>query len=220
MRNRCTRREGLRRQQRRRLTLAEDAAGGCDGVKNGQWGFHTADEERPWWQVDLGASMSLDKVLLYNRCDGMAGRNSRIMVMLSDDGKNFRQAYQHDGTVFMGHSDQKPLAVNMNGAAARYVRLQLPGKSYFHLDEVEVFASGGSKNVALGKTATQSSVSQWSSNHLAKGAAPRMYPTAKVAERGIQLADNLRTQGVDVDAELKSLRETDAAVGDSRAGTD
>ena len=33
-------------------TTAQDAAGGCDGVKTGYWGFHTASgEQDPWWQV-------------------------------------------------------------------------------------------------------------------------------------------------------------------------
>jgi len=48
---------------------AEDARGGCDGVKNGQWGFHTAYEADPWWQIDLGQSRPLERILLYNRCD-------------------------------------------------------------------------------------------------------------------------------------------------------
>ena len=38
------------------ITPADDAVGACDGVKNGKWGFHTALEDDPWWQIDLGAS--------------------------------------------------------------------------------------------------------------------------------------------------------------------
>ncbi|NOS69161.1 MAG: hypothetical protein HOP33_04445, partial [Verrucomicrobia bacterium] len=36
------------------LSTSDDAAGGCDGVTNGKWGFHTGLEANPWWQVDLG----------------------------------------------------------------------------------------------------------------------------------------------------------------------
>ena len=32
----------------------DDAAGGCDGVKDGEYGFHTEVQNQPWWQVDLG----------------------------------------------------------------------------------------------------------------------------------------------------------------------
>jgi hypothetical protein len=198
------------------VTPEQDAAGGVDGVIDGKWGFHTADEERPWWQVDLGKAAALERIVLYNRCDGCGGRNARIIVLLSDDGKTFRRAYQHDGTAFYGQTDKKPLSVDLKGAAARYVRLQLPGRSYFHLDEVEVYAAGGKENVALGKPATQSSVSEWSAGHSGKPAAasgrpsgPRAYPIAVAIERGLKLADDLRRRGADVEPQVKALRQAD-----------
>ncbi len=40
------------------ITPEEDAAGGCDGVKNGRWGFHTALEEDAWWQIVQGFFMN------------------------------------------------------------------------------------------------------------------------------------------------------------------
>ena len=190
-----------------KVTPEQDAAGGCDGVKDGKWGFHTAFEQDPWWQVDLGRVMPLGRVVLYNRCDSCAPRNSRIMVLLSDDGKNFRQAYQHDGTTFYGFTDKKPLAVPLNGVTARYVRLQLRGRNYFHLDEVEIHAAGGALNIARGRPATQSSVSAWSVAHTPEPAGPRVFPTAKVIERGLQLAEDLRGRGVVVDDDAAALRQ-------------
>lgn len=189
------------------VTPAQDAAGGVDGVKDGKWGFHTAMEPDPWWQVDLGKPTSLDHILLYNRCDSCGERNTRIKVLLSDDGKAFRQAYQHDGTMFYGFPDKKPLSVAMKGAEARYVRLALDGTSYFHLDEVEVYPVGDTKNVALGKPATQSSVSEWSDPHSVAAAAPQSYPVARVVERGLALAKNLRGMGVGVEKETAALRQ-------------
>ena len=47
-----------------------DAAGAVDGVKDGKYTFHTGLEANPWWQVDLGQSLPLDRVVIYNRCDG------------------------------------------------------------------------------------------------------------------------------------------------------
>ena len=178
------------------VTLESDAAGGCDGVKDGKWGFHTQVEEKPWWQVDLGQSLALDRVLLFNRCDSYATRNGRIIVLLSDDGKNFRQAYQHNGTTFLGFSDNKPLTIPLNGATGRYLRLQLPGKSYFHLDEVEVYVAA--RNVALGRPATQSSVSQGSASHSQTATG---FPVATVVERGRKLAEELRGMGVSAEME-------------------
>ena len=42
-----------------KVSLEQDAAGGCNGVKDGFWGFHTADEENPWWRVDLERPVAL-----------------------------------------------------------------------------------------------------------------------------------------------------------------
>jgi len=189
------------------VSPAADAAGGVDGVKNGQWGFHTACENNPWWQVDLQQSVSLGRVVIWNRCDpAMAARNNRIQVLGSEDGKTFKLLYQHDGTPFLGFSDQRPLSVPLHATTARYLRLALAGTSYFHLDEVEVFATGSSQNLALGKPATQSSVSPWSVAHVATGEATTM-PLATVLERGLKLATSLRRLGANTDQAERTLRE-------------
>ncbi|UCG57207.1 MAG: discoidin domain-containing protein [Phycisphaerales bacterium] len=179
----------------------EDAVGACDGIKNGEWGFHTEYEDNPWWQVDLGESMSLDRVAIYNRSD-FADRASRLIVLLADQTKNFTKVYEHDGRAFFGFADQKPLTVKLAGAEARYLRLKLPVRSYFHLDEVEIYASGGARNIALHKPATQSSTSQWSVRHRRE----RRYNFAKVVQRGLKLAENLRHLGADEDGQLRTLR--------------
>ena len=98
----------------RGVTPQQDAIGACDGIKDGKWGFHTGNEDDPWWQIDLVESAPLDRLILYNRCD-LAERNSRIRVLVSDDAGSFRQVYQHDGTTFLGYTDKKPLVVKLNG---------------------------------------------------------------------------------------------------------
>ncbi|NLX96889.1 MAG: discoidin domain-containing protein [Rhodopirellula sp.] len=148
--------EPLHSRHGKQVSPEEDAAGACDGIKDGKWGFHTDAENRPWWQVDLGQRCDLDHALIFNRCDSVADRASRLTVLVSDDGKDFRQVYQHDGSVFYGHNDGKPLRASL-GTAGRFVRIQLPAKNYLHLDEVEIFTDGGNENVALGKPARQSS---------------------------------------------------------------
>jgi hypothetical protein len=138
----------------------KDAAGGCDGVKNGDHGFHTDKEQDPWWQVDLGKLISLAGVMIYNRCNDkdMEKRADRIRILLSADGKSWTQVYEHSGPSFFGHSDGKPLKVPLGGKEARFVRLQIPVFDYFHLDEVEVYEKGNPRNIAQGKPAEQSSV--------------------------------------------------------------
>ena len=110
-----------------------------------------------------------------------------LLVLLSSDGRQFRQVYRRPGTVFYGATDGKPLIVKLGGAEARFVRLALQGRSYLHLDEVEAYAVGGEDNVALGKPAAQSSVSEWSVERCRSGvSAPREYPVALVVERGLK----------------------------------
>ena len=148
-----------------RVTTKSDAAGGCDGIKNGEFGFHTGATNDPWWQVDLGAAHKLGRVVIWNR-RAAAAQAARIKVLLSDDGRQFRPVYQHDGTVFGGVGDDKPLVVDLKGQPGRFVRLAVPGKNRLHLDEVEVFAAADAqKNIALHQPADQCSVSQWSVAH-------------------------------------------------------
>lgn len=189
------------------VTREEDAAGAVDGIKNGKWGFHTEFEENPWWQVDLRQLTRIGRIVLYNRCD-FAQRNSRIKVSVSDDGQSFRQVYQHDGTVFYGFTDGKPLNVTLEDVTARFVRLSLSGKSYFHLDEVEVYPVGENRNVAWHQPATQSSTSPWSARSLSAPArVPAPHPLGQVIERGLRLVESQRRLGAKVEVEAERLQQ-------------
>jgi len=189
------------------MTTPRDAAGGCDGIKDGAFGFHTNRDANPWWQVDLGESLPLDRVVIYNRCDGaVENRAARLRVLFSDDGRSWTEFYRHDGTTFFGQTDDKPLVIPADGAKARFVRVQLPGTEYFHLDEVEVYQTGSQANVALGKPADQSSVSQWSIARAASGHGTG-YRMAELVQSGLKLADDLRNRGADVEVEAETLRQ-------------
>ncbi len=187
----------------------EDAAGAVDGRKTGKWAFHTNLNNKPWWHVDLGKSQPLDRVEIWNRTDGVAARASRLIVLLSDDAKQWRQVYQHNGKVFYGFTDKKPLVVDLKGEAARWLRIQLPGKAYLHLDEVEVYAkTDPKKNIALRRPANQSSVSQWSSNSLPSAVATNRAPTYKlkhIVARGLKLAAALDELGVETAQAVRTL---------------
>ncbi len=164
----------------------DDAAGGCDGVTNGKWGFHTGQDAKPWWQVDLGQPHPLAQVRLWNRSDTevSAQRASKFLILLSNDGKAWREVYQHNGQIFYGYRmpDRSPLVVKLTNAEARFVRIQLPGMAFLHLDEVEVIGQRGG-NLALNKPAEQSSVSQWSVAHRVAKDMDWRAATAKVLEQ-------------------------------------
>src|ERR1035437_3835855 len=51
------------------LLRSDDAAGGCDGVKDGGPGFHTEKQDQSWWQVDLGKSQPIARVVIWNRTE-------------------------------------------------------------------------------------------------------------------------------------------------------
>ena len=190
----------------RSITTQQDALGACDGVKDGKWGFHTSADEKPWWQVDLGEARPLARVLVFNRCD-IPERLGRLVLLLSDDAKEWREAYRHDGTPFLGATDGKPLSIALAGAKARFVRIQLPHAGFLHLDEVEVYATRDEGiNVALGQPADQSSISQWSFRHRNPKAGP-VYPVAEIVRRGRRLVADLRAAGVDTRACERTLGE-------------
>ena len=208
----------------------EDAPGACDGVRNGKYGFHTARQENPWWQVDLLKSVPLEEVLIFNRCDGSQGRATQLKLLRSDDGKTWNEVYQHDGTLFLGHPDSKPLSVGLKGTKARFLRIQLPGDTYLHLDEVEVYQPGGRRNIALRKPATQSSASPWSTKSTMVSAvveAPSKpgseagleptpepeYPIGEVLQSGLMLADSLQNLGLPVESERQTLHEITKTAG-------
>lgn len=186
-----------------------DAAGGCDGIKNGKYGFHTGNKSSPWWQVDLGESKTLAKILIWNRCDS-PDRTKHLRVLLSQDGNKWETIYTHDGKKFLGYDDNKPLEIKLAATknSARFVRVQLPGKDYLHLDEVEVFgANHPDKNLALHRAADQSSTSQWSGDHF-----PKRNPDWAVYTReslaGCQsLLGERRDAGVNVVAHANELKK-------------
>jgi len=150
------------------VTTAEDAAGGCDGVKSGCLGFHTASSEQdPWWQVDLGGVVRLGRVAIYNRTDGNTAartRHIRILAARGTDG-GFTEIYRHNGEVFFGSRENRPLEIDFSDedVTARIVRLQVPGRCSFALEEIEIYSADDPQtNVALGKPADQKSTSPYS----------------------------------------------------------
>ncbi len=142
----------------------EDAAGAVDGQVTGAFHIHTDEDYNPFWQVDLGEQHALGSVALYNV--HMPERAAKFSLLLSDDGSYWREVYQHDDTPPVGEEAGLPFILPLENQQARFVKIQLPGRSYLHLTEVQVFSEDGHTNLALGKSANQSSVSQWSTRSI------------------------------------------------------
>ena len=118
------------------------AALGNNGIINepNGYGFHTALQPAPWWQVDLGTVSTICEVRMYNRLDGFWDRAKNIRLLLSTDGVSFDTAYVHNGTTW-GTGGTPPLAITteVRNRLARFVRVQLNETQYLHLREVEVY---------------------------------------------------------------------------------
>lgn len=109
-----------------------------DGNTNGFWSggsvTHTAEEARPWWELDLGDSYGLDEIVVWGRTDSPYNeRLSDYDVTLLDSSSNdvwssYQASYPNSSVTF-----------NPNGATGQYVRVQLRGSNALSLAEVQVF---------------------------------------------------------------------------------
>jgi hypothetical protein len=184
------------------VSTCTDAAGACDGVKDGKYGFHTGLQPNPWWQVDLGQVQDMARIVVYNRLDYKPGLHNadRLHILTSDDGRHWTLCHDQQGHHFGGLHGAPPLDVSFGSkkVRARFVRLLVPSTRpiFFHLDEVEVYGPGAQAiNLALSRPADQSSISQWST---AKATGRKTYPTAACLESGRRLVVHLGQAGVHV----------------------
>ncbi len=114
--------------------------GATNGAITGGFGFHTVEEDRPWWILDLGSARALREVRVFNRLATAAERAFRIVVSLGDEDGGWDVVHDQGGRPF-GGADGVPLRIDVSGRSARYVRVQLAGRGWLHLDEVEVYAA-------------------------------------------------------------------------------
>ena len=122
------------------LTTQSDAAGACDGVKNGTYGFHVGLQSNPWWWVDLGETRRIGRIVVYNRLDYAPGLHNAdtLQILVSVNGKDWSLCHDNQGQHFGGIQGADPLEACFDGEglSARFVRLTIPsaGPIYFHLD--------------------------------------------------------------------------------------
>jgi hypothetical protein len=120
-------------------TPEADARGANNGRITGRAGFHTALEDSPWWQVDLGAAFAVERVVVYNRMD-LRERCTRLSISGSADGDAWTlRGAKLDGALF-GGLDGKPYVFHFSPPfTARFIRLTLIGEDFLHLDEIEIY---------------------------------------------------------------------------------
>src|SRR4029079_11104179 len=81
-----------------------DAKRAIDGNTNGDYNAnsvcHTGLEDNPWWEVNLGQEMPVEKVVLWNRTDGGDGTAARMKgyrIVLYENGKKQIDERKSDG---------------------------------------------------------------------------------------------------------------------------
>ena len=113
--------------------------GAIDGVINGKYGFSTQKEQNPWWQINLEGIAQITSIEIYNRTDCCMELARKLVISVSDDGKNWKRVYVHDGSVFGGSGKLKPLSLEFDvPVEGQFVRLSLDDFNFFHLDEVKI----------------------------------------------------------------------------------
>jgi F5/8 type C domain len=118
------------------------------------------------WQVDLGSSMAIGSIVIWNRTDCCGTRLNDYWVFVSDTPFSATDT----PATLLGRvgtfSSHQTTALNPSaniittGAQGRYVRVQLTNPNYLSLAAVQVFGTGGAQaptNLAQGKAASQSS---------------------------------------------------------------
>jgi hypothetical protein len=93
--------------------------------------FHTAEEERPWVEIDLGSAKSIAAVRIENRKDCCAERAVPLSVEVSTDQKQYREVLHKQDTFRSWKAEFAPVK-------ARYVRVRAARKTLLHLSRVRV----------------------------------------------------------------------------------
>jgi hypothetical protein len=105
---------------------------------------HTGFDNNAWWAVDLGASMSIGTIRVWNRTDCCYERLFPFQVEVQD----VFDAALNTGTVFGpfptppgGPLSVNPIEIDAGGATGRFVKVQLTGANWLQLAEVQVLAA-------------------------------------------------------------------------------
>lgn len=102
-------------------------------------GFHTGEEQDPWWRVDLGADHVIDAVVLVNRLR-KAERLKSFAIQGSRDGTTWVTRHTSPGGHLVSTDPEAPWRQEFaDPFVARHIRLQMLGRGILHLRRVQVF---------------------------------------------------------------------------------
>jgi FkbM family methyltransferase len=106
--------------------------------------FCTKREREPWWKVDLGATVPIKKIFLFDWV-AQIKRSESLIVDVSNDDKNYEVVYDRLEQPVLVDRTGKPLnAAGLTtidaGVSGRWVRLRLQDTNHLHMRQVSVVA--------------------------------------------------------------------------------
>jgi hypothetical protein len=102
----------------------------CGGASTSIF-FHTAEEQRPWLEIDLGAPVSFSEVIVHNRSDCCLERAAPLLIEAGNHRDHLVQIARREEPFDVWHARFKP-------QTARYLKLSVQRRSILHLERVEV----------------------------------------------------------------------------------
>jgi len=126
----------------RGATPEQDAGRALNNNISGTYGFHTLEEDAPWWKVDLGGLFAVSEIRLFNRITHVifARRASRFDLLASRDGNSWTVIATKDDQTVFGGADGLPYRFQPAiPVLARWIKIQLKQRNFLHLNQVQVF---------------------------------------------------------------------------------
>jgi hypothetical protein len=133
--------------QSRNANLRADAGGAVNGLVTGTFGFHTGQDDPPWWMVDLEDCYRLKQIWVFNRLD-VPSNLQHIRILISANGRDWTMLVDHRSEGNYGGAWGEPLmiAIGEDAQLARFVRVELGGPGVLHLDQVKIFGEKPTRN--------------------------------------------------------------------------
>nr|ACF05191.1 bryohealin precursor [Bryopsis plumosa] len=122
------------------LDFGGEASRGVDGDDNPMWSgnscTHTEKQQNPWWQVDLGGTYQISKVVITNREDCCWDRLHNFEIRIGSENNSNLNAACISGQS-LGKGETKSFSCPMVG---RHVNIKIFDVEYLTLCEVKVYA--------------------------------------------------------------------------------
>lgn len=137
--------------------ITGSASKAVDGNQNGTFFTNNSSvsatnfANQPWWEVDLGSNVFIEKINFFNRTDG-SDRSNNCHVMVSsvpfNSGNLANAQAQSNFSQFISGQVGSPSVVSPN-MEGRYVRIQMEGSGYLVIAELEVIGCETTNTMTL-----------------------------------------------------------------------